>query len=250
MAERSDNIQPLIDIHCHVIPGVDDGSQSMEESLELLSLAYQQGIRSVIATPHYSRRSQDSCRHARQEAIREELEKRAREEIDPDFHIWLGQELYFHEDLIERIREGYGWPMAGSRYALIEFDTGSSYETIFRGLRALCDAGYTPILAHIERFPSIRRKGGLEEIMSLGVILQMNYESLEGSFLSSEVRWCREQVRKGYVSLLGTDMHRMDFRPPKITKALDWMRKHLDPAEIRRLTFDNPMKILQNKEII
>ncbi|MBQ9420418.1 MAG: protein tyrosine phosphatase [Lachnospiraceae bacterium] len=240
----------VIDIHCHVIPGVDDGSSSMEESVSLLKAAYQQGVRSVIATPHYSRRSQNVDRHAQQEQLRTELELRARAEIDPAFRVYLGQEAYYHVDLPERIRDGFGWPMAGSRYLLIEFDTRSDYETIFRGLRSVRNEGYTPILAHIERFPSIRRKGGIDEIRSLGVKMQMNYESLEGSIFSGEVRWCRDQVRNGVVDVMGSDMHRLDFRPPNITGGLGWMRKHLSEDEFQRLTRDNPMRIIQDQDLL
>ena len=239
----------VIDIHCHIIPGVDDGSSSMEESVRLLKDAYRQGVRSVIATPHYSRRSQNAGRHAVQEQLRTELEYMVRAEIDPSFSVYLGQEAYYHEDLPERIREGFCWSMTGSRYLLVEFDVRSDYETIFRGLRSIRNEGYSPILAHIERFPSIRRKGGIEEIRSLGVRMQMNYESLEGSVFSSEVRWCREQVRSGVIDVMGSDMHRLDFRPPNITGGLNWMRKHLDADEFRRLTLDNPLRIIHDEDL-
>ena len=125
----------------------------------------------------------------------------------------------------------------------------SDYETIFRGLRSIRNEGYTPILAHIERFPSIRRKGGIEEIRSLGVRMQMNYESLEGSVFSGEVRWCREQVRSGVIDVMGSDMHRLDFRPPNITGGLSWMRKHLNADEFRRLTLDNPLRIIHDEDL-
>ena len=188
----------VIDIHCHVIPGVDDGSSSMEESIKLLKDAYRQGVRSVIATPHYSRRSQNAGRHAVQEQLRTELEYMARAEIDPGFSVYLGQEAYYHEDLPDRIREGFCWSMAGSRYLLVEFDVHSDYETIFRGLRSIRNEGYTPILAHIERFPAIRKKGGIDEIRSLGVRMQMNYESLEGSIFSGEVVVPRPGLQRHY----------------------------------------------------
>ena len=249
MANQDGQIK-IIDMHCHVLPGVDDGAQSMEESLELVKKACAQGVRSIIATPHYSRRSLNPDRHAEQESLRAELEERIQDEIDADFEVFLGQEVYYHEEITQRIRDGYGWPMADSRYMLIEFDTRSDYETIFRGLRKLANAGYRPILAHMERFPAIRRKGGIEELMSLGVVMQMNYESLAGSFLNGEVRWCREQVKSGVIDVLGSDMHRLDFRPPNLMPALHWLQKALDPEDIRRLCYENPMRIVWDRELL
>ena len=109
--------------------------------------------------------------------------------------------------------------MAESRYVLVEFDPAVSYGQLMRGVRRLSEAGYWPILAHIERNFCLREHG-LEEIFSLGCYLQMNFASLQGHWYQKDVRWCRKQVEEGRIQFLGTDLHRTDFRPPVITEAV------------------------------
>ncbi len=238
------NISGIIDIHAHVLPGVDDGSRTMEESVELLHMAYDQGVRSVIATPHYSRRG----RNEGYEPLAEELQALMREDY-PDFNVYVGQETHYHEDLAQRLKDGKGRTMAGSRYVLVEFDTSSPYMTLQRGMRQVADMGYIPIIAHIERIACLREKGRVNELISCGCKMQMNYESLDGRFFDSEVRWCREQVKEGRIHFLGSDMHRLDFRPPNITGAINWLQKTLDDSEFDRLTRRNPLRIIRHERM-
>ena len=246
----------IIDVHCHVLPGVDDGSRDMKESIALLKSAYQQGVVSCIATPHYSRRSEDRDRCARQAALCRELQEAAKEAIHPDFHVFFGQETYYHEELQDRIDGKVGWTIAGSRYVLVEFSPMTDYSMIRRGLRQVLGIGYVPILAHMERYPAIRERvqerggktTGIDELRSMGVILQMNYDSLTGSIFNREVRWCRDQVKRGIIDLMGSDMHRTDFRPPELTEPLKWMEKNLTKEMFLKITRENAVKVLLDEE--
>ena len=234
----------IIDVHAHIIPGVDDGSRTMQESVDLLKLAAEQGVVGVIATPHYSRR------HAL-----EDLEERVAEvqntirESYPDFFVYPGQETFYHHELTDRLRAGAAYTMAESRYVLVEFDPAVSYSELFQGIRKLTGSGYLPILAHMERYFCLR-KAGTEELKSCGCKLQMNYESLQGSFFSSEIRWCRKQVERGIIDLLGTDMHQIDYRPPKITETMKWLNGHVSPERIAKLTRTNALKIINKEKIV
>lgn len=180
------------------------------------------------------------------------LADRVRDEIRknyPDFEVYLGQETYYHEELPGRIRSGKAKTLAGSRYVLVEFAPGDPYEKIFRGIRALVSAGYVPVLAHIERYESLRRDAKLNELIAGGCIFQMNYGSLKGHLLDPEVRWCRKQVSQGYVSLLGTDMHRTDYRPPDITEPMKWLRNHIEENLLDDMIWNNPLHIIHNEKI-
>ena len=85
---------------------------------------------------------------------------------------------------------------ADSQYVLVEFMPSVSYEILFQGIRKLVSNGYTPILAHMERYGCLRKKG-TSELLDIGCKLQMNYDSIQGHWFSPEVRWCREQVKSG-----------------------------------------------------
>lgn len=232
----------IIDIHAHVLPGVDDGSRTMEESVQMLKLAARQGVTAVIATPHYSRRHPLEGISERTEALQAVIRKSI-----PDFCIYTGQETFWHHELPERLNAGQALTMAGSRYVLVEFDPSVPYSELFRGIRGLQTAGYLPILAHIERYECLRRTG-TEELRSCGCRLQMNYESLIGSFFSAETRWCRKQVSEETIDFLGTDMHRLDWRPPEIREAMRWLRGHVGEEYLKRITRKNAFSVIHGEQ--
>ena len=232
----------IIDIHSHILPGVDDGSRNMEESLKLLEMAYSQGVRGIIATPHYSRSHDNSHHVPLTEKLREEFRK-----LHPDFEIWPGQETFFHEELPERLLEGQALTLAKSRYVLMEMDTGREYSYILRAVRSLVQSGYKPVFAHIERFPALRSDDRLDEMVRAGCLLQMNYDSLKGNFFTRD-KWCRSKVLEGRIHILGSDMHRLDFRPPAIDEAMKWLEKALPEDELLRMTRVNPLHIIHNEK--
>lgn len=232
----------MIDIHAHILPGIDDGARDPAEALRLIRRLAELGFTGVIATPHYSRRIEQTGL----KALVEELQQNISGEC-PEFMIYLGQEIFYHDELTERLRQGKALTMAGGRYVLVEFEPSVSYGMLYQGIRKLETAGYYAILAHIERYACLRSKDRISDLAASGCMLQMNYESLQGRWFDKEVRWCRRQVLKGQIDLLGTDMHRLDYRPPEIGKALQWLRKHIGSDYLEKLTYTNPMRIIENK---
>lgn len=234
----------MIDVHAHVLPGVDDGARNSEESYRLLRFAVSQGFEAVIVTPHYSRRN----RAEDLTELTEQVQKEIRKDY-PDFRLYSGQELYYHEELPQRLKAKEACTLAGSHYALTEFEPDVSYEKLFRGIRALMFAGYWPVLAHMERYGCLRREEYFQELEEIGCIFQMNYESLKGSWFSPEVRWCRRQVQLGRIHLLGTDMHRMDYRPPDIAGAVRWLEKSVGEELFTAMVRENPLHIIKDERM-
>lgn len=232
----------IIDVHAHVLPEIDDGSRNLKESCCLLDLALQQGINSVIATPHASRRTDSSILRG----LFEQTEREFRRQ-HPDFTLYLGQEIYYHEEMPGRLARGELLTVAGSRYVLVEFDPEVSYGSLYRGIRALQSGGYYPVLAHMERYRCLRREEELKDLKESGCLLQMNYDSLQGNVFCSEIRRCRKLVQSGAIHFLGTDMHRLDYRPPNIGRALEWLERCVDEDLIDEMTRVNPMRMI-NKE--
>ena len=245
-------LHKLIDIHAHVLPGVDDGSRTVEESLTLVEQAVHAGVCAIVATPHYSRRrGAEGCAEAFEE-LRNAI--RSASQIPEGFEIYLGQETFYHEELVDNLKSGKALTMAGSRYVLVEFDTSVSFQTLSRAMRRLLTSGYVPILAHMERYACLRDEKNLHSICGSGCLMQMNYESLEGHWFSREARWCRKQVLEGNIHFLGTDMHRTDYRPPQIEKAMVWLekavtQKKLSSRLLKNMTCSNAEKMLRNEKI-
>lgn len=231
---RPDKIElGVVDIHTHVLPGIDDGAEKMALSYRMLRRSYKQGVRKVIATPHYVAYHWRTKPQQIQELM-EKLAARVRKAM-PDLELYRGQEIQYFEGMVEMLREGKLLTLAGSRYVLTEFLPTSSWSQIERAVRELTMAGYLPVLAHIERYQCLREKGRLEELMKEGAYLQMNYGSLTKLSHFWKIRerldrrWCRRTLLAGYISFLGTDMH---GQPPPGSQQCESHR--MDPEKGRQ----------------
>lgn len=238
------------DVHCHILPGLDDGARDQEESMEMLKLARARGFETFIATPHSSLHYRNLC----PELIREQcsiLEERARSSAGPEIRIYPGQEIFYDNDTIRNLEKGKLLTLADSSYVLIEFPYHISFAELYRSLQRLRLEGYSPVLAHAERYGAVRERGeSLEELTEAGVLIQINYASLEKSWTDRNLRWCRKQLKDGRVHFLGTDMHNMSSRPPQTEKACAWMERHLDRETLEALCYGNAEKLLKNESIL
>ena len=238
------NREGFVDIHCHILPGIDDGSRTIEESVELVRQAYAQGFRTFVATSHYSRRHDNPDIEGLAGDVRAAVQA-----VMPDVEVYPGHETSWHEELPDRIRSGQARRLAGSSYVLCEFSLSAPYNEIVRGLRSISETGCTPVLAHFERYAALRQEDRVSDIKRLGIVMQMNYEVLAGGGLfDANQKWCRQQVLRGITDLLGTDMHRTDFRPPDTTEAVKWLKKKLSYDHFDVLTRRNALHIIRNEE--
>lgn len=149
-----------------------------------------QGIRAVIATPHFSRRGDPDEYRQLLKSVQTEIWKSC-----PDFQLYLGQELYYHEDLGDRLLSGQALTLADSSYILVEFDPAAPFSRMSRGIRNLCGLGYIPVLAHAERYGCLRESGMLERLREMGALFQVNYESLTGRWYDRDVFCAGKQIR-------------------------------------------------------
>ncbi len=237
----------VLDIHTHILPGVDDGPSTDKEALSMLKKARTQEITEVIATPHYSGKFPNDCPERIREMCREIQEKAQRAGIH--IRIWPGQEIFYGEGTAEKLERGELLTLADSRYVLVEFHPEAPYSLIFRALRELMTAGYYPVLAHVERYRSLRKENRIDEITGQGAYLQMNFRSVGGSWYNERTRWCRKTLREGKIHFLGTDMHNMTERSPETREALRWMERHLDRTCLFNIVRGNAEKILADKKI-
>ena len=148
-------MQGFTDIHNHILFKVDDGSDSIEKSIEMIREEYKQGARKLILTPHYDEES-FNLSVDRWNSHFEEL-KAAVKDIYPDMKMYLGNEVLLCSDMVEKLDAGKILTMAGSRYVLIEFYPMEDYSTIERALSQLVNGGYIPIIAHCERYKAFRK---------------------------------------------------------------------------------------------
>jgi len=237
----------IIDVHSHILPGMDDGASSEAESLRMLKMAAKQGVTGVIATPHYSPEYSIRSPYEIRLACKR-LEEKARESIHPDFSIYPGQEILYNQEIPEKIQAGEILTLADSRYVLVEFMPWVPYSEMQRCVRTLTQEQYRPIFAHVERYEVLRGKGRPEELVDMGALLQMNYRRISGKWYEETTRWCRKMLKQGKIDFLGTDMHNMKSRKPDILDAMIWMEKHLDITYMKEICYGNARQIIKSKD--
>jgi len=238
-----------IDIHTHILPGVDDGPVHMEESISMLKMEYEQGVVAIIATPHYMA-GRDNIPVDELELIKDRLQEEA-SKIAPDLKIYLGNELLYSDSIIDDLQAKKALTLAGSRYVLVEFLPAVEYNRLFRAVSDFVNAGYIPIIAHAERYQCLRHKKQLIcDLIDAGCYIQMNASSLAGNiFNNPDALYNARLINSGLVHFIGSDCHDTIRRKPDIIKAEKAMKKRCGDDIILRVFADNPAKILDNTYI-
>ncbi|GBU05917.1 protein-tyrosine phosphatase [Faecalimonas umbilicata] len=238
----------LIDIHAHILPGVDDGASDFQESVRMLKSAYRQGVRCVIATPHYHR----NHFHRNPERTMEALQKIRgwlREHL-PDMIVLLGTEIYYTIDFAEEIAAGNIFPMAKSRYLLVEFSPLEDYAYIRNAVHVMVNRGYCPIIAHAERYRVFHQNvSRISEVIQLGAYIQLNGDSIVGKNGLRMKLFAQKLMKKELVHFVASDMHHMESRRPNLKECAEYMEKTYGFARTKELLYDNPRKLIENKLI-
>lgn len=235
-----------LDIHSHILPGIDDGSKDWEMTKQMLKMAYEQGVRQMIATPHNypGNHKQDNEKIKR---LAKEADKLAKQ-IAPDFQVFCGNEVFYRRGIEEEIERGHVLTMAGSRYILVEFYPNEQYGKIYQGLKELVEEGYYPIIAHMERVHALfGDESKVHEIIKMGISVQVNSESLMGGVFDRRSARLRKYIESGMVHFLGSDCHNLKERPPMMKDCVEKLYKKLPSACVDRLLYENREHLLKHK---
>lgn len=245
----------IADIHAHVIFGtaqeMDDGSSRLEESLAMLRLAREEGVRTVFATPHFGAENGYAPDAGLVQERFHRLRDAARREM-PDMALYLGTEWYCADDLPARIRAGKAFPMNGTKYVLVEFlewgGTSESTEDILCRLRAVAQSEYTPILAHAERYKSLQScYDAFSQIKAMGALIQVNAYDLFLSSSAATRNAAQFLARQRLTDFLGSDMHGLPpKRVPLMQAGVQWLYENTDPAYADAVTHGNAARLLMN----
>ena len=209
----------MIDFHAHVLPGVDDGSRNVEESIAMLSEMNSQGVKTVVATPHF---------YANDERVDEFIRRRnaAREALAKEWDnlpkILLGAEVRYYPG-ISRLEGLSLLKVEGSRLLLLEMPFSRWTEYIVKELEDLAGCGnITVVLAHIERYIAMQKKETLQRLLRSGVLFQCN-----SSFFVQRIgrRKAIRMMRNGEIHFLGSDCHNMEDRAPNLNMAVELLKK-------------------------
>ena len=233
----------LIDIHCHILPKVDDGPDSVEESLKILKDMRRQGIKHVIVTPHYRpemfepsmKRVIYSYRHLRDIAY------------DMGVSMSLGCEYYRNEQIIDHMDNRKRPSMAGSRYVLIEFSMNDLFPTVRNYVYELVTHGYQPIVAHVERYFCCQKMEKIQELKDMGALIQVNAGSVLGEEGWKLKKFCLELMKKDLIDFIASDTHNTSDRKLNLKKCASYVTKKMGKQYAERIFFNNPLNILKNR---
>lgn len=232
----------MIDIHCHILPGIDDGPSDIEESVEMARMAARDGITKIVATPHLKQ----EVYHSAEITIRvRQLNSRLKKDNIP-VTILPGADVFALLDP----RLLFEFSINHTNYILIEFPHSHLPKTAKEILYRLVINGFRPIITHPERNPSILRNPDLLfHLLDGNSFVQITAGSLTGGFGRNEQECARYLLKKGVVDFIASDAHGVEYRPPVLSHALEAAAKIIGRKEAEKLVFANPEAVVEGKRL-
>lgn len=227
--------QELIDIHHHIVYGVDDGARDLTMSRDMIQLAASQGVQTIVCTSHMSERLQDRCLY---ETRIEELQLIANEY---GIQLMPGAEVMFTDKTMSLLREDKV-PKIAEKRVLCEFDPAIPYPFILKAVRELNDAGIEPVIAHAERYIYLRKN--LKDLKAQNVVLQLNAQTAINAFKFFPDRWAKAAIKEGMIDIVASDAHDTDKRPCRLGDAYEAIERGIDRWTADELCRVAPAKLL------
>ena len=230
----------LADIHCHIVPYVDDGAAVLEEAIALLESQYLQGVRIVCATPHLRAGMFES---SDEEIIRQfkRLKEMASEKF-PDLSLFLSREYHCDKLLRDKLISNDLLPLGDG--LLIEFSSRHTEKQIHEYIRLVKDRGLVPVIAHVERYPVIDSKAAVKALKELGARIQVNAGSVLGREGFRKRLFVRSLLKEKLVDVVASDCHDTENRPCELQAAYEWIRKKCGASYASDVLYRKPLEIL------
>lgn len=235
----------MIDLHCHILPGLDDGSPDLSTSLAMAQIAVADGIGIIACTPHIKAGVYNNTTTEIKRGMAH-LNNAIRREGFP-LDLVLGADVHISADLYSRLRAGQVPTLNNTRYFLLEPSERILPPRFEEFVFTLTAGGYVPILTHPERFAWIESRYDLiKRLTGAGVLMQLTAGSLTGRFGRRPRYWSERMLAEGRVHLLATDAHDTRRRPPLLAEARDFVAHRFGADEAKRLVETNPLQILDD----
>ncbi|MGL5717463.1 MAG: tyrosine-protein phosphatase [Paraclostridium sp.] len=238
----------MIDIHCHILPGVDDGSTGLSESIEMAKIASSEGIKKIVNTSHYHFDFKYK-KGNELKSILNEFNKVLKDE-NINIEVILGNELYYTEDLIGKLDELDFFTINDSRYLLIEFSPINLPKNLEDVVYEIRLKKYIPILAHVERYKDIQDNPNLiYDLIKEGALIQVNASSILGKNGKEAKEVSEILIRNDMVHFIGTDAHSSTKRRPLLKEAYMYIKDNYSEEKADLLFKTNAGLVIENLDI-
>lgn len=238
----------MIDIHSHILFGVDDGPETFEQSIELLQQAVKEGITDIIATSHVLHPSYEASAETTLHQV-QQLQQAVKQQGMP-LVIHTGQEIRIDERIPQLLQENKLLPLAGSNYVLVELPSNSVPVFTKPLLLQIQELGYTPIIAHPERNKAIAENPRkLKDLIQNGALAQVTAGSVAGHFGKAIQKVSMSLIEANLIHTYGSDVHSANVRPFLFDKGLTYLEKH-KLSDVVDVFLENNARILTNDQMI
>lgn len=240
----------MIDFHSHILPNIDDGSTSIDETINLILEAKQVGFTGIISTSHYIQGYYEANEEYRKQLLIEtEKIMKNYKGLNSNFpKLYLASEIYISTEIIEFIKSKKASTINNTKYVLFELPMNSkplfAKEVVYR----LIENGYKPIIAHPERYSYVQEEiDFVQELADMGALFQANYGSIIGLYGNKAKKVMKILLKKDLISFLGTDSHRTNQIYPKIPSIMKKLGKIVSEQKLKEITLLNAQKVLNNE---
>ncbi|HVT91943.1 MAG TPA: CpsB/CapC family capsule biosynthesis tyrosine phosphatase [Bryobacteraceae bacterium] len=235
----------MIDVHCHLIWGVDDGSDSIEESLRMVEIAAQNGTSAIVATPH------SNHEYLYDAPVIEERLNALRAAVGGRVELYRGCDMHLSYENIRAVLENpERFTINAKNYLLVEFAEGSLFPTATDLFRGMAGDGIIPVITHPERNGLLReRLKDLSTWVANGCVIQITAQSLLGRFGQRAQRFSDTLIKKGLAQIVASDAHDVEWRPPRLDEAFHYVSERFGDATARRLFVENPKQAVLGGEL-
>lgn len=238
----------MLDIHCHLLPEVDDGAETLDEACIMARLAWDTGTRGLVLTPHSNVPGGYQNFWGPELAQRFDALRQAVARMKNPVLVMAGMEVFGSDDVAERITEGSAITLNGSRYILLEFWTDDRPARVKRVLDSVMGLGLVPVIAHPERYAFVQEDISLAEKWGAkGCLLQLNKGSILGSFGRNAYRAAHELLTARLAHAVASDGHSPYQRMPTLAEAYEYISDHYSRSYAESLLRGVPGRIVANK---
>ena len=238
----------MIDFHTHILPNIDDGSRSIDETFNLIKEAKEVGFDGIILTSHYIENFYETDVPERDVWVKAISENLGVKGIDTD--LYLANEIYISENMMGLLEQQKASTINNSCYVLFELPLNEEPLNLYDVIYSLQENKLIPVLAHPERYSFVQKEPELiYDLIEKGCLMQANYGSIIGQYGVKAEYIVKKFLENNMIHFLGSDVHRQNSIYPKIPFALEKIREIVGEEKLEELTTINPKLVLANKKI-